>query len=471
MTLRLPSQLDVGEPVRSLSTQSDRAGGRARVVGGWVRDAMLGRDSRDIDLELHGIDAVRARNLLGELEGEITRIDEVGRSFPVWLVQFSDGTCADVSLPEDPTARPGDDAALRHRRAAARRDLRINALGFDALSAALFDPFDGCSDLEERALRCVDPQRFGEDPLRALRVARFAAQLTFEPDAELRRVCRAQSLRDVAPERMLAEWQRLLVAPDPAYGLEVLAETGVRANFPELEALDGVPQDPRWHPEGCVWTHTVMGVREAARLRVGDPRAEWMETANSERNLWLMWAALCHDFGKPATTSTEVDAIRSHGHDVVGEGLARDWLGRLRAASRTQVAIAALVRWHLAPALLVRQNSTDRGYRRLARRLGEAGVDAELLWRVARADHFGRTTDDALARDFSDGEVFLERMRSLGVDRLAPQDAVLGRDVLAAGIAPGPEVGRILDRCRDIQDQTGWTDTTRILERALASDP
>ena len=108
----------------------------------------------------------------------------------------------------------------------------------------------------------------------------------------------------------------------------------------------------------------------------------------------------------------------------------------------------------------------------IAEGAAEAGNEPDrLLWRVARADHFGRTTDDALARDFSDGEVFLERMRSLGVDRLAPQDAVLGRDVLAAGIAPGPEVGRILDRCRDIQDQTGWTDTTRILERALASDP
>ena len=263
----------------------------------------------------------------------------------------------------------------------------------------------------------------------------------------------------------------MLLAFDPAHGLEVLADTGVRANFPEREALDGVAQDPRWHPEGCVWTHTVMGIREAARLRVGDGQRGWAESADAERDLWLMWGALCHDFGKPETTSIEADAIRSHGHDVVGEGLARAWLGRLRAASRTQGAIAALVRWHLAPALLVRQNSTDRGYRRLARRLGEAGVDAELLWRVARADHLGRTTDEALARDFSDGDVFLERMRSLGVERSAPREAVLGRDVLAAGIAPGPEVRRILDRCRDIQDQTGWSDAARILERALANDP
>ncbi|MEE3331691.1 MAG: HD domain-containing protein [Myxococcota bacterium] len=453
--------------MRSLSARVEQAGGRLLAVGGWVRDALLGRASEDIDLELHGIDAGRARSLFAELEGEIRRIDEVGRAFPVWLLQFSDGTCADVSLAEDPTARAGDDTALRHTRAAARRDLRINALAFDPLSAALFDPFEGCSDLEARALRCVDPRRFGDDPLRALRVARFAAQLSFAPDAELGRVCGAQSLGDVAPERMLAEWQRLLLAPDPAHGLEVLAETGVRANFPELEALDGVPQDPRWHPEGCVWTHTVMGIREATKLRTADSRAE---TADADRDLWLMWGALCHDFGKPGTTSVEADAIRSHAHDVVGERLVRDWLVRLRAASRTQDAVAALVRWHLAPALLVRQKSTDRGYRRLARRLGEVGVDAELLWRVARADHLGRTTAEALARDFSDGDIFLERMRSLGVERAPPRECVLGRDVLAAGIAPGPAVGRILDRCREIQDETGWTDTVRILERALAND-
>lgn len=462
MTLCSPTEFDAGEGVRALAARAEQAGGRAILVGGWVRDALLGRASKDIDVELHGFGEASTSALLGGEGAEVRRIHVVGRSFPMHVLQLRDGTSLDVSVAEARGPIGESTAEALHARAARRRDLRINSMGFDPLTGELLDPFQGRADLEAKALRCVDAERFTEDPLRILRVARFAAQLGFEPDEELMGLCRASSLREIAVERIYAEWERFLLAADPAKGLTVLSQTGVRAEFAALEALVDVPQDARWHPEGCVWTHTVMVVREAAALRRGEDR---------ERDLRLMWGVLCHDLGKPSTTTVEADAIRSRAHDAEGEVIARNWLSALQAPAKRVEAVATLVRWHLAPALLTGQESTDRAYRRLSRRLAEGGVDADLLWRVARADHLGRTTPEALAGDFAAGDAFRLRMENLGIQRSAPAEFVRGRDVLAAGIAAGPEVGRVLDRCRDIQDETGSNDGAEILERALRELP
>ena len=238
----------------------------------------------------------------------------------------------------------------------------------------------------------------------------------------------------------------------------MLRQSGALACIPELAALVDVPQDPRWHPEGCVWTHTLMVVDEAAGLRSGD----------AEQDGWLMWSALLHDLGKPETTVTGSDgAIRSHAHDVRGAESTRALLTRLRASGRTVSAVCALVRYHLAPALFIAQGAGDRAFRRLARRLGAQGVDAALLLRLARADHFGRTTGDALARRFEAADAFLARMEALGVVRSAPPVRVHGSDVLARGVRPGPAVGEILERCEEVADEKGWTDPARILDHVL----
>ena len=126
-----------------------------------------------------------------------------------------------------------------------------------------------------------------------------------------------------------------------------------------------------------------------------------------------------------------------------------------------------MVRHHLAPANLVAGRATDRAYRRLARRLEGAGVDARLLYRVARADHLGRTTEEARRGEFPEGDRFLRRMEALEVASRAAPDAVLGRHLIARGLRPGPSFGRILERCREVQDETGWQDPERILDAAL----
>lgn len=448
------ARLEPGAEVLALCRAVRAAGGRLYAVGGFVRDAL--RDVEpggvepgviergDVDLEIHGLDEADAERALG-------RPPRVGASFPVWRVALAPGRVAEVSLG---SARVDAQGFVE---AAGRRDLRCNAIGFDPLTGELLDPFEGRADLAARRLRATDALRFGEDPLRALRVARLAAQLDAEPDAELASLCARQDLSAVAPERIFGELDRMLSGPDPARALEWLGAVGARQKLAPLEAMVGVEQDPRWHPEGCVWTHTVLVVREAAHLRAGD----------RERDRALLWGALCHDIGKPATTVRDGDVVRSHGHDALGEPMARDWIEALRGGGELAFQVGALTRHHLAPALLAKQRAGDRAYRKLARSLAASGVDAALLERLARADHFGRTTPDALARRFDAGDAFLARMAALEVERGPRPDAVRGRDVVGRGIAPGPEVGRVLRRCREIQDETGSEDGEQLLARAL----
>jgi tRNA nucleotidyltransferase (CCA-adding enzyme) len=180
-----------------------------------------------------------------------------------------------------------------------------------------------------------------------------------------------------------------------------------------------------------------------------------------------MYGALAHDFGKPATTRTIGGRITSYEHDAKGAVIARSLLERLRAPNELTTRVEALVRHHLAPALFQKNGATAKGYRRLARDLAQAGVTPDLLLRVSTADHLGRTTDDAFARRFPSGDHFKKMMESLDIAVEPPKDVVLGRHLIARGLRPGPEFGRLLAECRDVQDETGWDDPERILDRVL----
>jgi tRNA nucleotidyltransferase (CCA-adding enzyme) len=441
----------------------ERAGGRAVVVGGFVRDLLLGSVSKDLDLEVYGLSIDRLEQVLAPF-GEVIA---VGKAFGVLRVKGHD---IDFSVPRRDSKvgrghtgfRVEIDPGMTFAEAARRRDLTINSIGLDPLTGELLDPFGGAADLERRVLRATDPEKFSEDPLRALRVAQLRARLEAEPDAALSRLCAGQDLADLPGERLWEEFAKMfLKAARPALGLSFLEETRLLRFFPELEALVGVPQDPEWHPEGTVWTHTLMVVDEAARLRAGDP----------DLDLVLLHAALCHDLGKAATTVRGEDGrIRSPNHEPEGVPLAETFLARLRAPAAFVVRVGALVRYHLAPAHYAAQDATPRAYRRLARKLDEAGVSLALLEKVARADHFGRTTADALARTFPAGDAFLAAARGLEVESHAARDVVLGRHVLARGFAPGPKIGEILRACRDVQDETGFDDPGAILDRVLGGE-
>jgi tRNA nucleotidyltransferase (CCA-adding enzyme) len=445
------------ELARRVADAVARAGGRAVLVGGCVRDRLLGIESKDLDVEVFGLRYAELERLLSEL-GEVI---QVGKTFGVFRVK---GLDADFSLPRrDSKVGPGHtgfdvayDPDMSFAEASRRRDLTMNSIGLDPLTLEYLDPYGGRRDLREKRLRATDPRHFPEDPLRGLRVAAFAARFEMAPDEELLKLCEELDLSELSAERILGELEKLLLKSErPSIGFELLRRTKLLRFFPEIEAMVGVPQEPDWHPEGDVWVHTLMVLDEAAKLKTG------------EDDLALLYGALAHDFGKPATTSIVGGRITSREHDVTGAAIAEGFLERLRAPRELTLKVKALVRHHLAPALYHKNGASAKAYRRLARDLAAAEVSPDLLLRVATADHLGRTTDDAFARRFPSGDHFKKMMESLAIAEEAPKDVVLGRHLIALGLSPGPEFGKILAECRDVQDETGWDDPERILDRVL----
>jgi tRNA nucleotidyltransferase (CCA-adding enzyme) len=409
------------------------AGGRALVVGGWVRDHLMGRDSKNIDIEVFGVAPDRLRQILESFD----RVEAVGESFQVYKIGD-----IDVSLPRrDSKSGRGHrgfvvvgDPDMSIEEAARRRDFTINAIAWDPLTEEYFDPFDGRGDIERRLIRVVDPNTFPDDSLRVLRAIQFAARFEFALDETTRAVCRDIALDDLPSERIWGEFEKLLFARRPSIGFAVALDLGVVATlFPELQALVNCPQEPEWHPEGDVWIHTLQ-VIDQARARIDD--------LARPQQITVMLGAVCHDLGKPPTTAVIDGRIRSMDHEEQGVAPTLAFLDRLNVHSidgydvRKQV--AGLVAQHLKPGswFKVRHEVGDGAFRRLAQK-----VDLELLARVAKSDCEGRKPGqfDCSAMDW-----FLERARSLGVEHRPPAPILLGRHVLDLGLEPGPRVGEIL---------------------------
>jgi tRNA nucleotidyltransferase (CCA-adding enzyme) len=456
VALQLPGDSRVPELAREIAA----AGGRLLLVGGWVRDALsetgTRRTGKDLDLEVFGLD-----------ESEVSRqvrplgfTEPVGRHFPVWR-HIREGI--DLALPRAGRQEfiAGSTSALERAvsQAARHRDLTVNAMAWDPIDGTLFDPFDGQVDLAARRLRAVDAGTFATDPLRVLRAARLAGRLEAHFDPTLASLCRSLVLTSLPTERVAEEVRRSLTECDrPSRVFNCLAELDQLKVLPPIDALRGVPQDPRWHPEGDVFIHTNRVLDAAASIASVLPKDE-AET--------LLWASLCHDLGKPETTEQQGDRISSQGHEAVGAQLTRDWLHTLHLSGHRINQVCALVAHHLAPAQLVAQEAGPRAYRRLARKLAEADVTLVELERVARADHLGRTTPEALEGRFDAGADFLREAEAAQVKEGVRSDVVQASLVMSRGVPAGPELGRVLRRCREIQDETGWQDPERILERAV----
>jgi tRNA nucleotidyltransferase (CCA-adding enzyme) len=419
---------------RRIAVQVREAGGRALIVGGWVRDRLLNTPTKDVDIEVFGIAADPLRALLET----IAPVNTVGESFTVYKVGD-----VDVSLPRrESKAGRGHrgfavtgDPTLTIAEAARRRDFTINAIMWDLLNDEYLDPFGGRADLlERRLLKAVHPATFGEDSLRVLRGVQFAARFDLTMEDQTRALCRSTPLDDLPAERIWGEVEKLLLLSGrPSIGFELALELGViDALFPEMRALVGCPQEPEWHPEGDVWVHTLL-VIDQARTRIDDlPRPQ---------RIAIMLGAVCHDLGKPATTALVDGRIRSIDHEAQGVAPAAALLDRLNVHSfdgyDVRRDVLGMVAHHLKPGEFwkTRDQVGDGAFRRLA-----AKVDLELLARLAKSDCLGRTGHfDCSAMDW-----FLERARGLGVQHAPPAPVLLGRHLLALGMQPGPQIGEIL---------------------------
>jgi tRNA nucleotidyltransferase (CCA-adding enzyme) len=416
------------------------AGGRALIVGGWVRDKLLGRDAKDVDLEVYGLSADRLKEVLAAFGA----VNTVGESFTVYKVAD-----LDVSLPrrESKVGRGHrgfevtGDPHLSVEEAARRRDFTINAIAWDPLTGEYLDPHNGRADLEQRVLRAVDVRTFGEDSLRVLRAVQFAARFDCALDPATFDLCRSIPLDDLPCERIWGEVEKLLrQAQRPSIGLAVARDLGiVERLWPELHALIDCPQDPEWHPEGDVWIHTLMVV-DGARQRIDDLP---MPKQNA-----VMLGALLHDVGKPSTTAFEDGRIRSRGHEAAGVEPATRVLDALNVRTMdgfdVRREVLGITAYHLAPGSWHKAPTPvgDGAFRRLA-----AKVDLELLARVAAADCAGRGGNhDCSAMDW-----FLDRARALGVQHAPPTPLLMGRHLLDLGVRPGPGMGEILKQVYERQ--------------------
>ena len=418
------------------------------LVGGCVRDELMGIDPKDWDVEIYGIEPQTLREILNSF-GEV---NAVGEAFTVYKI----GQDLDVSMPrrERKIGRGHKgfvvegDPKMSFEEAARRRDFTINAILQDALTGEIIDPFSGREDITNRIIRYVSGETFAEDSLRVLRAAQFAARFEFDITAETVELCRQIDVTDLPKERIWGEFEKILLKADkPSIGIKWLYDLGVvRQIFPELEALVGVPQEPEWHPEGNVDVHTLLVVDQARKL---------IDDLPYEKRVTVMLGALCHDLGKPATTEFFDGRWRSHAHDVAGVEPTLSFLDKLNVYTingydaRDQ--IVELVRYHLKPGEFYKQreNLGDGAFRRLARK-----VEPDLLYRVARADTLGRNAPWLPPETYFDAvpqEWFIEKVRELAVESEAPQPILMGRHLIELGLKPSPKFKQILDAVYELQ--------------------
>ena len=436
-----PGLLESLDPVlfqaaRELSLSIESEGGNLLMVGGSVRDLLLGFSPDELDFEVHGLSLDQVKSVLGKKY----RWDEVGKAFGVLRIK---GMPVEIALPRTEIKSGSGhkgfsvemDPNLPFEKAVKRRDFTINAMGLDPVRGKLLDPCGGSKDLEQRILRHVSPA-FKEDSLRVLRGMQFIARFNLIPADETIDISKSMDMSDLPPERIFEEWKKLLLkGKNLSGGLEFLKRTGWLRFFPELEALDGCPQEPEWHPEGDVWVHTLHCLDAFANERIGE---EW-------EDLVVGFAVLCHDLGKPRTTKIGDDGrIRSPMHESEGEAPTRSFLSRLTNQVDLHEEVVPLVRRHLTPRVFYKDQASDGAIRRLAAKVKRI----DRLVRVAAADIAGRPPRKD---DFPEGPWLLKRAEELKVRDTEPQPIIMGRHLIERGLQPGPPFTPILNQCFEAQ--------------------
>jgi tRNA nucleotidyltransferase (CCA-adding enzyme) len=440
---------------------------RAFLVGGCVRDQLLGVEWKDADMEIYGVSQQTLEALLKKMFGD--HVNVVGKTFAVYKIAIGDGIDLDVAIPRRESAIGSGhkdftvigDPFMKSEDAARRRDFTMNAILLDPLTGDITDPFDGVADLKAKILRAVDADTFIEDPLRIYRALQFAARfdLTIENGTMklLRDMVERGETAHLSKERVTEEIRKLLLqAPKPSVGFEIAKELGIIArDYPELAVLETTEQEPDWHPEGNVWIHTMMTLDEAATIIRRDH-----DLTDADR-IRVMLGVLCHDLGKPATTLFIEGRMRSREHEAAGVEPTKKLLSTWTFSEEDQTAVAQLVDEHLKPAELVRQlekgilnnKSLGNALRRLIKRIYPASLASLLA--VFEADTTGRGAprDHFQEHAVRVKETILRVIKEQHVDEASLKPLLKGSDLLELGFAPGPEMGDIIRAVEQARDE------------------
>lgn len=402
-------------------------GGRCFFVGGCVRDGLMGRPTKDLDMEVHGIAPAQLEEILDALGQRIS----IGEGFGIYNLK---GHSLDIAMPRKESLRGQGhrdfdvfvDPFIGIEGAAKRRDFTCNALMQDVRTGEILDPFGGEADLRAGILRHVSEESFAEDPLRVLRCAQFAARFDFRVAPETVELCRTMDLRHLPRERIEGELKKaLLQAERPSIFFKILLEMEqLEVWFPELKDLIGVPQNPKYHAEGDVWNHTMLVLEEAAKLRhrASDP---W----------WFMLTALVHDFGKAVCTEEKNGVIHAYQHETLGLPLAEAFLRRITAETKCIAYVLNLTALHMKPGTVAGANAALK----TTNRMFDEAVDPEGLVCMALADDRGRIRETP-GRD--DEPFLMERLEAYRAVMAQPH--VTGRDLMEAGLTPGRDFSGLL---------------------------
>ena len=417
---------------KRIAAAVSEAGGRTFYVGGYVRDQILGKDNKDIDIEVHGIPVQKLEQILDML-GKITRM---GASFGILGLQHYD---IDISMPRaEKGGRQGYkdfdesvDPFVGYEKAAIRRDFTMNALMQDVLTEEILDFFGGVTDIGQHRIRHVNDKTFSEDPLRVFRAAQFASRFDFEIAEETIELAENIDVSGISGERIMTELEKtLLKSKRPStFFRELRKMNQLSIWFPELEALIGIPQDPNYHPEGDVWEHTMQVIDQAALLRdlSSDPLA-------------FMISAMCHDFGKTVTSEAVNGRVHAYGHEIEGLTVAEQFLDRITTDKKLLKYVLNMIKLHMQPNQIVR----SRAHKKSFMKMFDRSICPEDLLLLAKADSLGRKSENSddlnAGSGYEETEAILRQMLT-GYHDLMSRPYVMGKDLIEAGIEPGPLMG------------------------------
>jgi len=440
-----------------------RAGGNCRVVGGSVRDALLGIKPKDFDVEVYGLELEDVADVLKS----VGKTNLVGKSFCVLKIRVQNIEY-DFAIPrKERKTGPGhlgfevdSNPHLSERDALSRRDFTINALLYDPEKSELIDHFGGKSDLKKKRLRHVS-EAFREDPLRPLRAMQFAGRFDLTLDEETAKICASMKgeYNTLPIERIWGEWEKWShQSIKPSAGLRALRDSQWLRFYKELHDLIRIPQDPEWHPEGDVWEHTLCCVDAMANSEV------WQNSKTDDRST-LMLGILCHDLGKPICTQLLEKRGRlrwtSHGHDAAGVPLSKKLLKRIGAFRKIAEPVPSLVGGHHYLNTLPEGGPSKSSLRRLANRLTPANLAQ--LHSVMTADHLGRPPLVSEEQTFR-LSLFREKIEELAIADAAPKPILLGRHLIDRGMKPSKEFKAVLNNAFEAQLDGAFEDIEGALQ-------
>ncbi len=428
------------EIAKKIAEEIKDINGRMFFVGGYVRDYIMKKENKDIDVEVFGL----TEQELIQVISKYGIVDKIGSNFGILKVH---GIDIDFGMPrkdlntgvKHTEFEVNIDPNMSTLEASKRRDFTINALMQDVLTGEIVDHFGGLQDIQNKVIRHVDEITFVQDELRVLRACQFASRLSFKISEDTLTLCKKLDCSNLTKERIFTEVEKALLKSDkPSIFFEYCYQIGLlKKIFSPMDKLIGVEQSPVHHPEGDVWTHTMMVIDAASKLK-----------DKSNYPIAFMLAAVCHDLGKITTTRHLHGKIVSYNHENELQ-LTKKFLKNITNNNDLTYSVMLLVKNHMRPNILAKNNSSDKAVRRLIVETNSKLVNIQDVILLSKADRLGRGSDDLDSYDID--KWWKEKLVTVNENKTSILPLVNGKDLIQMGYVQGAEIGEILKEAFELQ--------------------